>query len=58
MKLPDVVDRLKGLADKGMALGPLLRLLLPHLGTSILDKKFYVKVAQRMVKNLPLGQCH
>lgn len=58
MKLPDLVDHLRGLADKGMALGPLLRLLLPHLGTSILDKKLYVKVAQSMVKTLPLGQCH
>ena len=58
MKLPDLVDHLKGLADKGMALGPLLRLLLPHLGASILDKKLYVKVAQSMVKTLPLGQCH
>ena len=56
MKLPDLVDHLRGLAAKGMALGPLLALLLPHLGASILDKKLYAKTALSMVKTLPLGQ--
>ena len=58
MKLPDLVDHLRGLADKGMALGPLLALLLPHLGASILDKKLYAKAALSMVKTLPLGQSY
>ena len=58
MKLPDLVDHLRGLADKGMALGPLLALLLPHLGASILDKKLYAKTALSMVKTLPLGQSY
>lgn len=58
MKLPDLVDHLKVLADKGMALGPLLAVVLPQLGTSILDKKLYAKVALSMVKALPLGQCY
>lgn len=55
MKLPDLVDHLRGLADKGMALGPLLALLLPPLGTSIFDKKLYAKTAFSVVKTLPLG---
>lgn len=58
MKLPDLVDHLRGLADKGMALGPLLALLLPPLGTSIFDKKLYAKTALSMVKTLPLGQSY
>lgn len=58
MKLPDLVDHLRCLADKGMALGPLLALLLPPLGTSIFDKKLYAKTALSMVKTLPLGQSY
>lgn len=56
MKIPGLVGHLKSLSDKGMAVGPLLSLLLPRLGSSILDKKLYLKVALQLVKELPLGQ--
>ena len=56
MKIPDLVDHLKGLSDQGMALGPLLALLLPPLGSCIFDKKLYVKLALQLVKRLPLGE--
>ena len=56
MKLPGLVDYLGSLANKGMALGPLLALLLPQLGSCILARKLYVKIALIMVKTLPLGE--
>jgi len=56
MKIPDLVDHLKGLSDQGMALGPLLALLLPPLGNCIFDKKLYLKTALQLVKRLPLGE--
>ena len=56
MKIPDIVDHLKGLSDQGMALGPLLALLLPPLGNCIFDKKLYVETALQLVKRLPLGE--
>ena len=55
MKLPDLVHHLSHLASKGMALGPLLGLLLPQLASCLLDRKLYVKIALSMVKSLPLG---
>jgi hypothetical protein len=56
MKITDLVDHLKGLSDQGMALGPLLALLLPPLGNCIFDKKLYLKTALQLVKKLPLGE--
>lgn len=56
MKIPGLVGHLKSLSDKGMAVGPLLSLLLPRLGSSILDKKLHLKIALQLVKELPLGQ--
>lgn len=56
MKIPDLTDHLSSLANKGMALGPLLSLLLLHLGSCVLDRKLYTKVALQMVKKLPLGE--
>ena len=56
MKVPDLVDHLRGLADKGLALGSLLKLVLPALAESVLEKRLYNKLALQMIKKLPLGK--
>ena len=58
IKVPDLVDQLRGLVDKGLAVGPLLALLLPSLADNLLHKKLYTQRALQIVKKLPLGQQH
>ena len=55
LKIPDLLPHLERLAKKGMALGPLLAWLLPHLGAGILDNKSWLECATQMAKRLPLG---
>ena len=55
-KIPDLVEHLRGLADKGLALGPLLKLVLPALAERVLEKKLYTKLALQTIKKLPLGK--
>lgn len=55
LNLPDLLPHLERLAKKGMALGPLLAWMLPHLGAGILDKKSWMDCAVQMVNRLPLG---
>ena len=56
MKVPDLVDQLRILVDRGLAVGPLLALLLPPLADNLLHKKLYTKRALQIAKKLPLGE--
>lgn len=53
--MPDFLPHLERLAKKGMAIGPLLAWLLPHLAACLLDKQAWMECAMQMVKRLPLG---
>ena len=55
LKIPDLLPHLERLSNKGMALGPLLAWLLPHLGAGIPDKKSWMECAVQMAQRLPLG---
>lgn len=56
LKIPDLLPHLVRLSNKGMALGPLLAWLVPHLGAGILDKKSWMECAIQMAMRLPLGK--